>query len=92
MQTTAAEAFALEVLGWLASDPERIGAFLGWSGEAPGNLARRATDPAFLLAVLDFLMLDDAMVIQASADLGVDPTFPGRARQALPGGADMHWT
>ena len=88
----AAENFAAQVLDWLAADAERIGGFLGWSGETPAGLRARIADPGILLAVLDFLMMDEAMLLAACADLGVVPETPLRARMALPGGADVHWT
>lgn len=92
MSQEAAEAFAASVLAWLAEDHARIGAFLGWSGESPANLRVRLSDPGLLLAVIDFLMADEALLLDACAALEVSPETPGRARAALPGGADMHWT
>ena len=38
----AAEALALSALGWIAEDPERIGAFLGQSGLDPDVLRARS--------------------------------------------------
>ncbi|MCB1388990.1 MAG: DUF3572 domain-containing protein [Rhodobacteraceae bacterium] len=92
MRQETAEAFAAEVLGWLAEDHARIGAFLSWSGESPQALRARIADPGLLLAVIEFLMTDEAQLVEACAALGVAPETPGRARAALPGGADLHWT
>lgn len=92
MSQAAAESFAVEVFTWLAQDSDRIASFLGWSGESPASLRSRLDDPALLLAVIEFLMMDDAMLIEACQTLETSPETPMRARAALPGGAMMHWT
>lgn len=88
----AAEGFAIRVVGWLAEDNARIGSFLAWSGESPASLRARLDDPGVLLAVIEFLMLDEAMLLDACQALDVPPQTPMEARAALPGGAEMHWT
>ena len=92
MKQADAESFAAEVLGWLAEDHARIGAFLAFSGLAPGSLRAAAGDSAFLLAVLDFLMADEALLLACCESLDVPATRPAAARMALPGGAEVHWT
>ena len=87
-----AELLALQVLDWLAADNARIVAFLAASGTAPGSLRGRARDPAFLLAVIEFLMADEAMLMECCTALDVAPDQPAAARAALPGGAQVHWT
>lgn len=88
----SAEVFALQVLGWLASDSDLIGAFLAASGLAQGEIAGRARDPVFLGAVVDFCLESDERVLACAAALGVRPEAVGQARRALPGGADPHRT
>ncbi|MCL4675506.1 MAG: DUF3572 family protein [Pararhodobacter sp.] len=92
LSRAAADAFAIEVFTWLAEDNARIGAFLGWSGETPDSLRRRLDDPALLLAVIDFLMLNETMLLDACQDLDYPSETPMQARAALPGGDDVHWT
>ena len=92
MSRQNAETFAAQVLAWLADDNARISAFLGWSGESPSSLAARLNDPGFLLAVIEFLMADEALLLDACAALDYPPETPLQARSALPGGADIHWT
>lgn len=92
MKRDAAEAFAARLLAWMAEDAGRIGAFLDWSGESPATLSARINDPDLLLAVIDFLMLDEAQLLEACSALGLPPETPMRARAALPGGDDPHWT
>ena len=88
----AAEALALSALGWIAEDPERIGAFLGQSGLDPDVLRARAADPDLLAAVLDFVLSEDAHVLGFAANAGLRPEAVVAARAHLPGGADPHWT
>lgn len=92
MRRENAEVFAAQVLAWLAEDHARLAAFLGWSGESPASLGGRIRDPGLLLAVIEFLLTDEALLIEACDALDVPPQSPGLARAALPGGADYHWT
>jgi hypothetical protein len=88
----SAEVLALNALGWLAGDPDEIGAFLAASGLPTGDLAALARDAGFLAAVLDFCLESDARVLACAAALDLPPTALAEARMALPGGADPHWT
>lgn len=92
MQRESAETLALQVVAWLAGHDELMPVFLGASGAGMDDLRERLNDPAFLLSVLDFLLMDEAWVIEF-CDANKHPyDAPLRARQALPGGADMNWT
>lgn len=88
----AAETLALQALGWILADPERLSAFLAASGAGPADLARGARDPAFLGAVIDFLLQTDAGVLAFCAEAGLAPDRVLAARAALPGGDLPHWT
>ncbi|MCM2560755.1 DUF3572 domain-containing protein [Lutimaribacter sp. EGI FJ00015] len=88
----AAETLALSALGWLAATDDLLPVFMGASGLTEADLRGQAADPAFLGAVLDFLMMDDAWVIRFCDDTGTAYTAPMQARAALPGGAQVHWT
>lgn len=87
-----AETFALQALGWLASNDELMPVFLGSSGASVGDLRERASDPVFLASVLEFLLMDDAWIVAACDALGVPYETPQAARAALPGGEQVHWT
>lgn len=87
-----AEIVALQALGWLAADAELLPVFLGASGAARQDLAQGARDPAFLGAVLDFLLLDDTWIIAFCDSVGLPYEALAQARAALPGGAQTHWT
>lgn len=87
-----AEVIGLQALAWLAGHDELFPAFLTASGASPDTLASRATEPAFLIAVLDFLMIEDAWLIGFCDTVGLPYDTIDRARQSLPGGARVHWT
>jgi hypothetical protein len=87
-----AEVLGLQALGWLAGNEDLLPAFLGSTGTTEADVRARAADPAFLGAVLDFLMMDDAWVIQFcdTNNIAYERIMPARA--ALPGGEQVHWT
>ncbi|WP_149140489.1 DUF3572 domain-containing protein [Gemmobacter caeruleus] len=92
MRQESAETLALQVLGWLLGQDERLGQFLAASGAAPQDLPQLAGDAVFLGAVLDFLLTEDGMVLDFAQSAGIAPEMPLMARAALPGGAGPHWT
>lgn len=92
LSENAAETLALQALAWLVSNDELLPVFMGASGAGQDEIRVRATDPAFLGGVLDFLMMDDAWIM-AFCDATETPyEYPMQARAALPGGAQVHWT
>lgn len=92
MSPNDAETLALDALGWLLGEDELFPVFLGATGAGEADLRARATDPEFLGAVLDFLMLDDAWIMRFCSARRLPFTRPAEARAALPGGAQTHWT
>jgi len=88
----SAEVVALRVLGWLAGNDELLPAFQGATGASDANIRAGATDPVFLGAVLDFVMMDDVWVVHCCDTLGLGHQELMQARQALPGGEQVHWT
>ncbi|WP_092499484.1 DUF3572 domain-containing protein [Meinhardsimonia xiamenensis] len=92
MGADEAEAVALRALAWLAGEEDLLRVFLGASGASPADLAARAGEPEFLVAVLDFLLLDDAWITAFCDAEGLSYETPAAARRALPGGAELHWT
>ncbi|SEQ27712.1 DUF3572 domain-containing protein [Thalassovita taeanensis] len=88
----SAETFALQALAWLAGNEDLLPVFLGATGASAQDLRDNAGDPAFLAAVLDFLMMDDAWVIGFCDTLRVPYDRPMQARIALPGGQQVSWT
>jgi hypothetical protein len=78
-----AEIVAIHALSFVASDPERLGAFLAESGIGPDTLRNAAAEPRFLAHVLDFIMRDDATVKAFAETSQLHPTNIAAAHQAL---------
>ena len=92
MDQKQAEIRALSVLAWLVCNEELLPVFLGATGASEDDLRARAGESEFLGSVLDFLMMDDAWVIEYCDGEGLPYDTPMRTRQSLPGGADVSWT
>lgn len=88
----SAEAMALQALGWLAGQDELFPQFLGATGADVADLPLAATRPEFLAAVVDFILMDDAMVIGFCDAVGLRYEMPMQMRALLPGGSGPHWT
>jgi hypothetical protein len=78
-----AEIVAVQALSFIASNPERLGAFLAESGIGPNTLRGVAADPRFLAHMLDFVMRDDATVKAFAVASKLHPTNIAAAHQAL---------
>ena len=78
-----AQTVAIDALGFLAGDPERLSRFLALSGLGPHNLRQAATSPGFLAAVLDYLAADEPLLLAFAAAQGIDPAAVVRARDKL---------
>jgi len=79
------EDFAVSALGYLASEPDRLERFLSLSGLGPHNLRQAAADPAFLAAVLDYLLADESLLVGFAAEQNVAPERIAAARRAMDG-------
>lgn len=82
----------LQALAWLVGQDELIDVFLSSTGADLGDLRASAALPETQGAVLDFLMMNDAWITACCDANGWAYELPQRARQALPGGGQMHWT
>ena len=83
-----AEVVAIQALGFVAGDTERLGAFLAESGIGPDTLRKSAADPRFLASVLDFVLRDDATVKAFAKASELHPTNIAAAREVL---GDPKW-
>lgn len=88
----AAETFALQAVAWLAANDDLMPVFMGATGASAQDLRNQAGDAAFLGAVLDFLMMDDAWVISFCDSVNAPYDRIMQARHALPGGEQVNWT
>ena len=92
MQQDEAESIALKALAWLAGNDELMPVFLGATGASADELRSQADNPAFLASVLDFLATDDAWIMAFCNAEGLPNESIMRARHAMPGGGERHWT
>lgn len=88
----SAEAVGLKCLAWLVAEEDLLSVFMGSTGVSEADLRANASDPYFLGSILDFLLMDDAWVLRFCEAADVAPEVPMQARQALPGGQNVHWT
>ena len=88
----SAEVVGLQAVAWMAGNEELLPVFLGATGASEADMRAGVGDAAFLGALLDFIMMDDTWVTAFCDAQGLPYDAPMRARMALPGGGDVHWT
>ena len=79
----AAEALAIEALGFLAAEPERLGRFLALSGIGPEALRNAAGEPGFLAGVLEHITSDERLLLEFAEHVQIKPAAVMRAAAAL---------
>jgi hypothetical protein len=79
----AAREVSLGALGFLAGDPERIGPFLAESGLSPADLRGVAGSGAFHVALLDFLINRQDLLIAYAEQAKIEPGHIVAAREIL---------
>ncbi len=84
----AAEAVAIQALTYIAGDPERLGQFLAVTGIGPAEIRTAASEPGFLVGVLEYLISDEALLTGFATEAGLRPTDPVKALVILGG---SHW-
>ena len=80
-----AETMAIQALGFIAADPDRLGRFLASTGIGPADIRAAAREPRFLAGVLDHLADDESVMLAFARDSGIDPAGIVRAREILSG-------
>ncbi len=81
----SAQSLAVGALAFIAADSDRLNRFLSLTGLGPDNLRTAAADPAFLGSVLDYLVADEALLMDFASDAGLKPEAVARAHGALCG-------
>jgi hypothetical protein len=82
-----AEILALEALGWLAGEETGIARFMDQAGIDAASLRDAAGSPGMALAVLDFLLGNEDLLLQFCESAGIAPKDLHLARHQLGGGA-----
>ena len=81
----SAETVAIQALGWIAGDEERLGRFMGLAGLTVDELRLRAAEPEFLGGVLDFILENEALLVEFAGVAELKPEAILRLRRQLPG-------
>ena len=78
-----AEVLAIQALGFIAQDEERLGRFLALTGMGPSEIRQAASKRHFLVGVLDYLSGDEHLLLAFARHASVDPGTVAIARRAL---------
>lgn len=82
-----AEILALEGLGWLVAETDGIQRFLDRSGIDSATLRQAAGSPGLNLAVLDFLLSNEDLLLRFCESAAISPKVLHLARHQLDGAA-----
>jgi hypothetical protein len=85
MDADQAETIALQALGFLAEDVQRLGRFLALTGLGPAELKAEAGSARMLAAVLDHLMKDESLLLVFAAGSAIAPELIAAAHRQLEG-------
>lgn len=88
--TSSAESIAINGLAFVASDPELLNRFLSITGIDAAQIRQAASEPGFLVGVLDFILAHEPTLIAFGEAAGIDPASVSKARNQLPTGADEY--
>lgn len=80
-----AEILALQGLGWLAGDPEELQKFLNLSGVDGAALREAAGTPEMGVAILDYLLGHEELLLRFCDSTDVPPRELHLARHVLGG-------
>jgi hypothetical protein len=78
-----AEMLAIQALGFLAGEPERLAGFLAATGLTPDRIRAAAKEPAFLAAVLEHILADESLLNAFTDSAGVDPALVAKVQRTL---------
>lgn len=77
-----AERIAILAMTFLSEDDEILEQFLSLTGWTPAALQSEAARPAFLSAVLEFLLNDESLLLTFATNSGLEPALiPAAHRQ-----------
>jgi hypothetical protein len=83
--TEEAEIIALNALGFLASDPERLQRFMDLAGLSVETIRANAADISFLGGLLDYILSDQTLLLIFAEEHGLKPERIVQIRRKLPG-------
>ena len=74
------------MLAWLAREPERLARFCLATGYDEETLKRDLGGEALALAVMEYVLADESLLLQFCAETGTPPEEPLRTWQKAPAG------
>lgn len=80
-----AEIIALSALTFLAGEPDRFRHFLQQTGLKHADFKTDSARPEFLAGVLDYLLSNEALLVQFAENDDLESQFIARMRHELPG-------
>ena len=80
-----AETVAIQALGWIAGDEDRLARFMALAGLSVDELRIRAAEPEFLGGVFDFVLNDETLLLDFAQACDIKPDALLRLRRHLPG-------
>ncbi|HVU22440.1 MAG TPA: DUF3572 domain-containing protein [Rhizomicrobium sp.] len=86
MTPDQAATVALKGLAYLVNFQPELNRFLELSGADRATLRERADEPEFLAALLDFMLANEAVMIDFCNDTFIDARLVHEARNVLSGG------
>lgn len=81
-----ADQVAIDVLGYIASEPDLMKRFLDLTGIEADGIREAAGQPGFFVGVLDFLLANERDVEDFHYRAGTPPETLGTAREKLDAG------
>jgi Protein of unknown function (DUF3572) len=78
-----AEMLAIQALGFIGEEPERLGRFLDMTGIPVEHIRAAARERSFLAGVLEHMLGDEKLLILFADSAGIDPAEIAGARSAL---------
>jgi hypothetical protein len=79
----AAEALAIDGLGFLAAQEHLLLRFLQETGMSPAELRRQAGSAEVLAGILDFIAADESLLLVFAGENDIDPAQVLAARRGL---------
>ena len=85
VNSDGAESMGTGALTYLASDSERFSRFLNVTGAEIATLKESSQSVEILASVIDYMLHDEALLVEWCAADGIDPASVIVARRRLPG-------
>jgi hypothetical protein len=85
LDANSAAAVSLKALAFLAGEQERFDRFMALTGLDPATIRMHASEGEFQSAVLEYLLADEAMLLQFCEAEALAPTLPAEALRLLAG-------